>query len=89
MEKVEIDGAEKKVDSFENLGGCENGVNGASRRCTNHNKVSLLFFCFLFFRGFTPLLPFCITMNVLLKFKFRRIKTELFSSRLNSLSSTT
>ena len=52
MEKVEIDGAEKKVDSFENLGGCENGVNGASKRsCTNHNKVNLLFFNFLFIRG--------------------------------------
>ena len=41
VEKVEIDGAEKKLDALENghLKTCENGTNGSSKKCTNHNKV--------------------------------------------------
>ena len=76
VEKVEIDGAEKKVESFESLGGCENGVNGASRlSCTNHNKVLYLLLSVLSlfkflgvpspFQSLTS--TFCINMNVLLK----------------------
>ncbi|KAL5269478.1 hypothetical protein ACHWQZ_G003087 [Mnemiopsis leidyi] len=44
VEKVKIDEAEKMMDSFkksdglENSSNCENGLNRASKRCTNHNK---------------------------------------------------
>ena len=52
VEKVEIDGAEKKMESLENGHVITNGhvmTNGngetvSSRKCTNHNKVFLSLF---------------------------------------------